>query len=394
MRELIRHIREYLRESAERKLMIGRMTVSRLTIFGIAAGILLAGVAGLLYMMYGKRDTVLNYTRADVDLGFDYRMKQNLLSYRTSDHLYIYDGERDTNTFYELHGIDGYDVSQTMTVVYAGQTIQRQGRDEIITLKGYSILDIRVGTEFAAILFQSPNGMHHILILDRNLKEVNTLTFPERNPRVVAFDFLNTGSTELLWVSTMNAKQFSEESIVRIYDCRNGGAMIHFSTAFYNQSIYDAYLSDRCLFLVGTQAIIRYDRDESGGFSAERDRVRVYGSTIVDFMPGTESAYFIALPDAAQDEENSLVRLITISQTDDLWSTVMQKYLPAPVVGAFVHHQSICIFTKENFLQFSFAGKKLNDVEQPHIPSAVYEFGDTGFIVMSGDGCWRVTVTE
>ena len=62
------------------------------------------------------------------------------------------------------------------------------------------------------------------------------------------------------------------------------------------------------------------------------------------------------------------------------------------VVGAFVHNQSICIFTKENFLQFSFAGKKLNDLEQAHIPDAVFEFGDTCFVTVGSDGCWRVTV--
>ena len=70
----------------------------------------------------------------------------------------------------------------------------------------------------------------------------------------------------------------------------------------------------------------------------------------------------------------------------------MQKYLPAPVVGAFVHNQSLCIFTEENFLQYSFAGKKLKDLEQQHVPSAVYEFGDTAFLAVCDDACWRVTV--
>ncbi len=391
MKELIQHIREYLRESADRKLMIGRMAVSRLTIFGIAAGILLAGIAGLIYMLYGKSESVLTYARADIDPGFSYRMKRNILSYRADSFLFTYDGERNTNTYYELYGIDGYDSSSSMTMVYAGSTIQRQGKKEAITLSSDRVIDIRVGTDYAAALLQNPTGLHRVMIVDRDLHIINTLTFTG-DSKVVAFDLLSAGSTELLWVSTMNAKQFSEESIVRIYDCRNGGALIHFSSPFYNQSIYDAYLSDRCLFLVGTQAIMRYDREEGGGFSAERDRVRVYGSTIVDFMPGTETAYFIALPDAAENAENSLVRLITISETDDLWSTVMQKYLPAPVVGAFVHNQSICIFTKENFLQFSFAGKKLNDLEQAHIPDAVFEFGDTCFVTVGGDGCWRVTV--
>ena len=392
MRAMLQRIREYLRESADRKLMIGRLTVSRLTIFGIAAGILLAAVFALIYLVYGKRDTVLTYTRTDIDMGFSYRMKRNLLSYRSSDYLFTYDGERNAITFYELHGIDGYDSSPSMTVVYAGATLQLQGSDEQVTLSNGTILDVRAGTNFAAILFQGPYGDHRVMIIDRQLQVINTLSY--NDSKVVAFDFVTTGSTELLWVSTMDVKQFSEESIVRIYDCRNNGAMIHYSSAFYNQSIYDVYLDDRCLFLVGTQAIIRYDRDDSGGFSAERDRVRVYGSTVVDFQPGAESAYFIALPDAAENEQNSLVRLITISQTDDLWSTVMQKYLPAPIVGAYVHKDSICVFTTENFLQYSFAGKPLNDLEQEHVPSAVYEFGDTGFLVVGDDACYRVTVEQ
>lgn len=391
MTALLQRIREYLRESADRKLMIGRMTVSRLTIFGIAAGILVVAIGALIYLVYGNRDSALTYTRTDVDMGFTYRLKQNRLSYRNSDYLFAYDGERDSLSFYELHGIDGYDTSSTMTIVYAGQAVQIQGSDKQVTMVG-QVIDVRAGTDFAAILVQNQNGNHSVAIVDRQLNSVNSITY--QGSQVVAFDFVSTGSTELLWVSTMDVRQFSEESIVRIYDCRNSGALIHYSNAFYNQSIYNLYMSDRCMFLIGTQAIIRYDRDDSGGFSAERDRVRVYGSTVVDFYAGAETAYFIALPDAAENEQNSLVRLITISETDDLWSTVMQKYLPAPVVGAYLYNNSICIFTKENFLQYSFAGKKLNDLEQQSVPNTVFKFGDTGFLVMGDDGCYRVAIKE
>lgn len=391
MGDLLQRIREYLRESAERKLTVGRMTVSRLTIFGLAAGILVVAIGALIYLVYGKRDSALVYSRSDVDMGFTYRQNDNRLSYRTDDYLFSYDGDRDSLSFYDLHGIDGYDTSATMTVVYAGSTVQMQGSSKQVTTVG-TVIDVRAGTNFAAILIQNQNGNHSVAIVDRQLNSINSITY--QGSQVVAFDFISDSSNEYLWVSTMDVKQFSEESIVRIYDCRNGGAMIHYSNAFYNQSIYNLYLDDRCLFLIGTQAIIRYDRDSSGGFTAERDRVRVYGSTVTDFLPGTESAYFIALPDAAENEKNSLVRLITISQTDDLWSTVMQKYLPAPVVGAYLHNNSICIFTEENFLQYSFAGKKLNDLEQEHIPNAVYELGDAGFLAMCGDGCFRVTVAE
>ena len=393
MKEFWTRIRIYLRESAERKLMIGRMSVSRLTIFGVAAGILLAAVLALIYLTYGKRDTALTYARADVRGGYSYRMRDNLLSYRAENYLYTYDGERNVSTFYELGTIDGYDVSSSMAIAYSGSAflipgVQRNAQPKV--LSNGTILDVRAGANYAAILFENPNGDRHILIVTRAMESVSTLSFKDGD--VVAFDFVRSGASELLWVSTMDVKQFTEESIVRLYDCRNGGAMVHYTSAFYNQSIYNAYLSDTCLFLIGTQAIIRYDRDEDGGFSAERDRVRVYGSTIVDFSAGPESAYFIALPDAAEGGENNLVRLITVSETDYLWSTVMQKYMPAPVVGAFLHQNRVCVFTRENFLQFSFAGKKLLDVEQQYVPNAVFEYGDTGFLVLTDDACYRATV--
>ena len=382
-------IREYLRESADRKLMIGRMTVSRLTIFGVAAGILLAAILALLYLVYGKRDAALTYTRTDVDPGFDYRIKDGLISYQAGDYLYTFDGDKNVFTFYRVNGIQGYDANPTMTVVYAGPAFKIQGNKETLALSDGTILDVRAGAQHAAILFKSPSGDNRILILDRRMNAINTLSY--NDSEVVAFGLLNGGSTEYLWVSTTDVKQFSEESIVRIYDCESG-AMVHYTSAFYNQSVYQAYLSDSCLFLVGTQAIVRYDREQGGGFSAERDRIRVYGSTITDFAPSSESAYFIALPDAADGEENNLVRLITISQTDDLWSTVMQKYMPASVIGAFVHKDSICIFTKEHFMQYSFAGKKLLDLEQSYLPTAVYEFGDTAFLVVTNDACYRAIV--
>lgn len=386
------NIREYLRESKDRKLTVGRMAVSRLTFFGVAAGIVVVGVLLLLFLVLSKRDKGLTFTRADVAGGYTYRMKNDRITYRTEDRLYTYDCAKDVSTFYRIGMIEGYDSSDSMTIVYAGSQFEIQGADKPLSISNGTILGVRAGRNYAALLFKNPGAdrdERFILIIDKSMHSVNQLSF--KDSEVVAFDFLDAGSTELLWVSTMDVGQFTEESIVRIYDCGSGGSMIHYTSPFYNQAIYNLYLSDRCLFMVGTQSIIRYDRD-GDGFSAERDRVRVYGSTIVDFYAGTETAYFIALPVAAEGEENSLVRLITISETDDLWSNVMQKYMPSPVVGAFLFNGSICVFTRENFLQYSFAGKKLLDLEPQVAPVEAFRYGADGFFVVTGQNCYRATL--
>ena len=385
-------IREYIRESADRKLTVGRMAVSRLAFFGLAAGIVIAGVIALIAVMMSKREKGLTFTRADVVSGYTYRMKGDLLSYRTPDRLYTYDAAKDVSTYYRIANIEGYDSSGSMTIVYAGSQFKIQGAEKTLSLTNGIILDVRAGKNYAALLFKNPGAdrdERFILIIDRAMHSVNQISF--KDSEVVGFDFLDAGSTELLWVSTMDIGQFTEESIVRIYDCGKEGTMIHYTSPFYNQAIYNLYLSDRCLFMVGTQSIIRYDREEDG-FSAERDRVRVYGSTIVDFYAGTETAYFIALPVAAEGEENSLVRLITISETDDLWSNVMQKYMPSPVISAFLFNGNICVFTREDFLQFSFAGKKLLDLEPQYKPIAAFRCGDQGFLIVTEQSCYRVTI--
>ncbi len=385
-------LREYLRESADRKLSIGRMTVSRLAIFGVAAAILVGAVVALGILVLGKRKTGLIYTNADVVNGYQYRMKNNYVNYRTEDRIYTFDCVKNESTYFPIRNIEGYDSSGTMTVVYAGSYFKVQGAEETLSINNGTILDVRAGTKYAALLYKetgTDRDERFIQIIDRDMNSINRLSL--KDSEIVAFDFLDAGENELLWVSTMDVAQFTEESIVRIYDCDREGTMIHYSAPFYNQSIYRLYLSDRCLFMVGTHSIIRYDR-EDGGFSAERDRVRVYGSTVVDFDPGTESAYFIALPVAAEGEENSLIRLITISQTDDLWSNVMQKYMPSPVVGAYVHGGSVCVFTKENFLQYSYAGKQLNDIEQAYAPISAFEYGEDGFFIVSEQNCWCVTL--
>ncbi len=392
MSNLGARIREYIRDSADRKLTVGQVTVSRLAFFGLAAGILIAGVVALMVVLLGRREKGLTYTRADVVSGYTYRMKDDRLSYRTENRIYLYDAAKDASTFYPIGGIEGYDSSGSMTIVYAGSQFMIQGAKEAKALTNGTILDVRAGKNYAALLFKNPGedrDERFILILDKAMHSVNQISF--KDSEVVAFGFLDTGSTELLWVSTMDVGQFTEESIVRIYDCGNDGSMIHYTSPFYNQTIYHLYLSDRCLFMVGTQSIIRFDREESG-FSAERDRVRVYGSTIVDFRAGTETAYFIALPVAAEGEENSLVRLITISETDDLWSNVMQKYMPSPVVGAFLFNGSICVFTRDHFLQFSYAGKKLMDLDSSYSPIEAFRYGDGGFLVMTEQSCYRVTL--
>ena len=66
--------------------------------------------------------------------------------------------------------------------------------------------------------------------------------------------------------------------------------------------------------------------------------------------------------------------------------------MPSPIVGAFLHGDSICVFTDAIFLQYSYAGKKLKDLELRDRPIAVLEYGETGFLMITESDGWRVTI--
>ena len=105
MSRLGEHIREYIRDSADRKLTVGRMAVSRLAFFGLAAGIVIVGAVALIAVLMSKREKGLTFARADVISGYTYRMKDDLLTYRTKDRLYTYDGAKDVSTYYPIANI-------------------------------------------------------------------------------------------------------------------------------------------------------------------------------------------------------------------------------------------------------------------------------------------------
>lgn len=383
------NVREYLKRSAETKLKIGVFTISRLAVFGVAIAILVMAAFALIYILYGNQETQLYLERTPVTLPADYRVDDGILSYRTDSSLETFYGKssKEVDSAKLYASIDGYDVSETLTILYAGNAVQVRGRQGF-SLSAGTISDVRAGKSHAAVLFRNPAGENHIQLLDSDGVSLNTILLNDST--VVAFDFLDAGNgRELLWVSTLDVGQFTEESLVRIYDCDRKGTLLFYSASFYNQTVYDVYLSEQCLFLVGTQDIVRYHREDDGGFTSEKDRIAVFGSTVVDFAYVEESAYFITIPHIGDGTNSHLFRLLTISQTDDTWATVMQVHTASPIVGAFLMESQIRVLTKESFTAYSYTGAVREQIELKEFPSAAYRYSDTEFLFLTETECFR-----
>ena len=149
MRDFWGKIKAYLRKSASVEVKIGQMTVTRLTIFGIAAAIVVFGLVFLLYMVYGNKEVRLNLERTDMEPGHAYRINDGVVFYDTSSsYISLKPAESArVNTSNALVTADGYDISSTTKVVFLGSSAQIIGpeheQDEFVLEGGGRILSAR-----------------------------------------------------------------------------------------------------------------------------------------------------------------------------------------------------------------------------------------------------------
>ena len=393
-------IKAYIRKSADVKVRFGQMTVSRLAFLGVALGILAVGLFALIYMVYGNREVALHYERTEMEPGRSYRVNDGIVYYRTDTYYVSMDPSKTNRVSLKEVTVapDGYDISPEVTIVFVGSSGQIIGpngiQGEFIMNGGEQILSARAGRRHAAVLYRNQYGDMRISIMNALSKEPEvTATVAVTGGEVVAFGFLEaTADTEYLWVSTIDVNQFSEESIARIYNCDRNGAMIFYSASLYNQTIESAVLTGSCLYLIGTQDILRYDRLEDG-FSSERARVSIYGTKVTDCVEADDgaSAYFVLMPITADGEQTHIFRLLTVSQSDEAWATVLQMFMPSPVVTAFIQDNRVNVITTESFEQYTFAGRSqlslpFNDTPVRAIP---YE---GGFLLATNTAVYRTTV--
>ena len=167
--------------------------------------------------------------------------------------------------------------------------------------------------------------------------------------------------------------------------------LIFYSASLYNQTIESALLTSNCLYLVGTQDVLRYDRTESG-FSSERTRVNIYGNRVIDWAETSDgaSAYFLLLPRTENGEHTHIYRLLTVSQSDEIWATMQQRFMPAPILSAYLLSDSINIITDEAFVRYSYSGRLRLDLAFTDTPTKAIPCEEDAFLLVMNGGVYRV----
>ena len=367
--------------------------------FLLLAAVAIVAIAILVPIMISlsNREVSLKYERTDIDPRADYRVNDGIVFYESSPYYVSIDPNTSTKVeqvemFVEA---DGYDMTSQTRLTYLGDTAQIWGQESFMLGGHETILSGRAGRRYAALLFRNQYEDSRIQLVDATTRPETraVATIPISGGEVTAFGFLEASdNTELLWVATVDVNQFSEESIVRVYNCDNSGAMMFYSASFYNQTIEDVLLTKNCLYLVGTQDIVRYDRTDDG-FSSERARVNIYGSRVADCVEAADgsSAYFVIMPITDDGEPQRLFRLLTVSQSDEEWATMLQMFMPSPIVSAFLQGNRVCVVTTKTFEQYTYAGKSQLSLELDETPNAVIPCEES-FLLFTNTAVYRVTV--
>lgn len=398
MRDFWENIKARLSKLGDEEVRILGRGIKRSYLLLAAVLIVAVAILAPIVISLSNREVSIELERTDIEPGHTYRVNDGVVFYETEHYYVSIDPNESTRVEQvELYvDADGYDMSSSVRLLYLGSSAQIMGQDAFVMGGGETILSGRAGRRYAAFLYRNQYGDSRILLVDAQSRPTTEVvaTIPIAGGEVTAFGFLEaSNNSELLWVSTVDVNQFSEEAIVRVYNCDRSGGLMFYSASFYNQTIEDVRLTSRCLFLIGTQDIVRYDRTDDG-FSSERARISIYGSCVIDCKEAQDgsSAYFVTLPETEAGEQTRLFRLLTVSQSDESWATVLQQFMPAPIVSAFLQNNRICIVTDEAYEEYSYAGKSQLILDLNVTPKAVIP-AETTFLLFTDTVVYRATVS-
>ena len=185
--------------------MKGRINYLRLILAAGLAIVLIGGSFALLYLLFAQKDDGLTYEKVNIQAGNDYVVSGGYLTYATNTGLIQYQLESSRVTQTKLSSpVDGFDVSASMTAVYAGSAFQLKNYD-VLNLSG-TIRSVSCGTHYCAVLRTSQtSGMDSIILFNASGEAVgNPIDFTDT--KVVSFGFDTVGGRETLWGSTLNTE--------------------------------------------------------------------------------------------------------------------------------------------------------------------------------------------
>ncbi len=356
----------------------------RLILFVLIAVVLFGGIFAVFYLMFRQKDASLTYEKVAIAAKSEYTVSGGYLTYASDTELVqlnVEDTKRSTVIRLDNGSIDGFGVSSSMMVAYAGSSLQLRNFKPL-TLNG-TIRGVACGSShFAALRTNKLNGLDSIVVFNASAEAVgNPIDFAES--KVVNFGFETSYGRELLWVICVNTQASLPVTTVRLYDYNNNGAMSYYPS-FYEQSIERVYFTEDSVFLVGTEDIIRYNMDSS----RERYRVGIYGKEVMDVAAGSGTVRFLLKPRSGGNEH--ILYTLALAEADAPNTTMLTVYVGENIVNAFLQSNGIRIVTRTRMISYSFSGKNTPsaDIILEYPADAALKLNDASFLLVSGSECF------
>lgn len=360
-----------------------RINKKRLSL-ALLVGIILV-IAGSLAIkdILEKREQKLDYAKVELSPAQEYKVAGGYISYATEEALVQYQLNSQRISETKINSpIDGFDVSSSMTAVYAGSAFHIRNYPGL-QLTG-TIRSVACSTHYCAVLRTSQSsGTDSLAIFNASGEPVgDPIDFTDA--KVLSFGFNNSEGREILWVICLDVDGSQPVTAIRLYDYANGGAMSYYPN-FYDQSVEKLVITEESVFLVGTQDIIRYAQ----GGSKEQYRVHIYGKELLDYKQDGDHVYFLLKPRA--EEENRTLFVMALTEGDTANQTSMTLSTGEPWLSAYLENRGVRLITPTRFISYNYSGKKLLD-ETLLYPAVDAVHVDAGqFLLVSQDACYMCT---
>ncbi len=342
--------------------------------------LVLGGLAVLAYqLIFSAQAATVSMTMTPIATTSTYINTGDGLLYQTDGKIHFYH-LTDTKKNY-TYGMGASDIrmsgSSSMTVVFNEASLQVVGEKDTLTFGG-SIKEVECGKSHLAVLRRSAEGAESVIVLTQKGEQVTELTFADQY--ILDFGFYKT-TGEMLWVETLNVNTGTPTTTITTYDLtkREITGVIYVQ----GQLVDELFITDKSLFVEGTNQIIRYTHDGN----KEVYRTMIYGYRVADFSNASGTPTFLLTPRGGDFHS---VKIITLNEDSEAGRVETYLQVPTEGVSALIMNNRLIVASRESLYTYTLKGKLSTTAtfEQP-IDNAV-KLSDSK-LLLSSNGMYYIS---
>lgn len=264
-------------------------------------------------------------------------------------------------------------------IVYNTRALQIVGTQYDIELSG-EIVKLCCGSGYAAVYRHGDDGSSALRVYDSTGSQCYQIDFTD----TVLTDFgFESTSSPILWTSELITTGNCVTTTVTIYDLSRSS--ITGVISVQGQLVKDIYITNNSIFAVCTDNIIRYDRRSN----TEAYRLLTYGYDCTSCSFSGGRALFVL---KSEENETSLVRLLSVSEKDVANEKSSLLMLPEDIVNSFAMNGRFVVVSTEVLLIYNVNGELAKEAQFDYAITSAEKLDERNILIGRGEEALLYTI--